>query len=311
MKTEFTPLLFWIFGGLFLLYALVSGWRRGIVRQSLNVLAVLAAYFVGVFGGRLLLPFLRTLGYPDLAISFVGGSILGLIVYLAISALGTILFKKTSQQDVMLVRWGYGLGGALIGTAFGVFLLWFSLIALRLLGTIAETELKVAQAPPVRPEVAARLGKAGRHAPKAPEYHDPGIFVRGIASAKHSMEEGPAGAFIDKVDPLPGRIYSMMAKTTRVLASQTGIEHFIEFPGVKKLSENSRIRSLLNDPEIARAARDRHYIELMKNPQLVNALNDPEVMEMVKRIELEKALDYALREDQAEVRSQRSDVRKD
>src|SRR5437868_375757 len=140
MKAGFTPTLFWIGGGLFLLYALITGWRRGIVRQALNIVAVVAGYCAGLFGGRLLLPLVRGLGYPDLAISIVAGAILGLIVYIGISALGAILFKKTSQQDVMLVRWGFGLGGACLGAGFGLFLLWFSLIALRLLGTVAETE---------------------------------------------------------------------------------------------------------------------------------------------------------------------------
>ena len=271
-------MLLWIFGGIFLLYALFRGWRRGIVRQSLIVLAVIAGYFAGLFGGRLLLPILRTLGLPDLAMSILGGSILGLIVYFSISALGTILFKKTSQQDVMLVRWGYGLGGALIGAGFGIFMIWFLLIALRLLGTIAETELKVAQGSKVK------------------DYHDPGALVHGLADAKHSLEEGPAGAFVERIDPLPGQVYAIMAKTTRVLSNQTSVKRFIDFPGVKKLSDNPKVRSLLGDPDIIRAARDRNYFQMMKNQQLINALNDPAVLEMVKRIELEKALDYALRD---------------
>jgi len=278
MKAGITPTLFWIGGGIFLLYALVNGWRRGIVRQAVNIVAVIAGYFTGLFGGRLLLPLVRSLGYPDLAISIVVGAILGFVVYIGISALGAILFKKTSQQDVMLVRWGFGLGGAFLGAGFGLFLLWFSLIALRLLGTVAETELKVAQGPKVR------------------DYHDPGPIVRGLVDAKQSLETGPAGGFVEKLDPLPGRIYSIMSKTTRVLSSESGGRRFMEFAGVKKLSENPKVRSLLSDPDIIRDARARNYLAMIKNPKLVSVLNDPEVMEMVKRVELEKALDYALKE---------------
>ena len=278
MNAEFTPKLFWILGGVFLLYALVNGWRRGIVRQSVSILAAVAGYFTGVFGGRLLLPLVRGLGYPDLAISVIGGVVLGVVVYLGISAIGAVLFKKTSQQDVMLVRWGFGLGGALLGAGFGIFLLWFSLIGLRLLGTVAETDLKIAQAPSVR------------------DYHDPGPFVRGIANAKHALEASPAGEVIERVDPLPGRIYSIMSKTTRVVANENASRRFLEFPGIHKLSENPKVRSLFNDPEVARAARERNWFGLMKNPHVVSALNDPEVFDQVKQIELEKALDFALRE---------------
>ncbi len=298
-------MLFWIFGGLFLLYALVSGWRRGIVRQSLSICAIAAGYFAGIFGGRLLLPILRGVGYPDLAISVLAGCILGLLVTGGISALGAILFKKTCQQDVFLVRWGYGLGGALLSAGFGVFLLWFSLIALRLLGTVAETEIKIATK-------GTQGTKGGYHGDRQSgsddrqSGSDPGAFVRGVADLKHAVEHGPIGELAERADPLPGRIYSIMGNTTRVISNPAAIKRFSDFPGIQKLSDNPRVRSLLDDPEIARAARDRNYLQLMKNKRLVEALNDPEVMKMVKEIELEKALDFALKEGQAPAEPTRS-----
>lgn len=284
MRAEISPTLFWIFGGLFLLYALVRGWRRGVVRQSCNILAIVAGYFAAVFGSRLLVPIVHGLGYPHLAVSLVVGAILGMIVYISISAISAILFKKTSQQEVMLVRFGFGLGGALLGAGFGLLLLWFSVIALRVLGTVAETEMKVAQ------------GSKGSKVPRGHDYQDPGALVRGLAEVKHSIEQSQVGAMIERFDPLPGRVYATMSKTTRVLSNDQSAHRFMEFPGVKKLSENAKIRALLNDPEIAKAARSRNYLQMMKNPHMIQALDDPAVLEMVKRVELEKALDYALAE---------------
>jgi hypothetical protein len=281
-------MVFWIFGGLFLLYTLISGWRRGLVRQSISVFAMVAAYCAGIFGGKLLVPILRGLGYPDFAISVLAGAAMGLLVWIGISSIGTILFKKTSQQDMLLVRWGYGLGGALLNLGFGLFLLWFAFVSLRLLGTMAETEIKLAHGGNEKHE--------NRHwrGPQ-PARPDPGMFVQGVANLKHSVDDSPVGEFAQKIDPLPGRVYSMMENTTKVIANQDALQRFMEFPGVKKISESPKIRRLLEDPEIVREARERNYLEMMKNKRLIEALNDPQVFEMIKKVDLEKALEFALR----------------
>ena len=191
------------------------------------------------------------------------------------------MFKKTSQQDLWLVRWGYGLGGALLSAGFGVFLLWFALIALRLLGTVAETEIRIAQ--------------ASKGTAKGAEVRDPGAFVHFLADAKNSVDKGPGAEFVGRFDPLPTKIYAIMGDLTRVLSSQTATSRLIEFPGVEKLARLPKMRSLLDDPEAARATRERKFWELLKNKRVVEALNDPKVLEMVRKVELEKALDFALR----------------
>jgi hypothetical protein len=294
---------FWIFGGLFLLYSLINGWRRGVVRQSLSVFAVVAGYFAGVFGGRLLMPILRGLGYPDFALSLLAGAVMGLLVYLGVSALGTILFKKTNQQDIFFVRWGYGLGGALVGAVFGALLLWVALIGLRLAGTVAETEVKLAKGEPgaqgtqrtqtTKGTKGSAAIKGTRTTGAEPPRPDPGVLAHTLAKLKHSVDESPVGEYAQKVDPLPGNIYSMMRNLTLVLSNPDSVERLLEFPEIRELTDNSKIRSLMDDPEIARAGRDRSYWDLLRNPKVVEALNDPAVQELVKKVHLEKALDYA------------------
>lgn len=290
---------FWIVGGIFVLYSLISGWRRGVVRQSLSVFAIVAGYFAGVFGGKLLMPILRGIGYPDFAISLLAGCVMGTLVYLGVSALGAILFKKTSQQDLFLVRWGYGLGGALLGAVFGLFLLWLALMGLRLLGTVAETEIKLAQGDqPAKPAHASHSSPSSHPSqlPKSgPQRPDPGSLAHTLADLKHSVEQSPVGDYAEKIDPLPGKVYSMMRNLTRVMSNTDSVERFLEFPEIRKLTDNAKIRALLDDPEIAKAGQNRDYWTLVKNPKVVEVLNDPAVFELVKKVELEKALDYAVK----------------
>src|SRR2546430_12028874 len=50
-------------------FQVVRGWRLGVVRQMVRLLALVSAYAAGLFGGRMLLPLLRPiLRVPDLLI---------------------------------------------------------------------------------------------------------------------------------------------------------------------------------------------------------------------------------------------------
>ena len=103
-------------------FEIVRGWRLGVVRQLVRLLALVAAYGGGLFGGRLLLPVLRPfLRMPDLMISILAGAVLALVVYAVISTLGGILFKRTGQQGAGVVRLVYGICGAVLGIFFGLF----------------------------------------------------------------------------------------------------------------------------------------------------------------------------------------------
>src|SRR6266446_2614522 len=74
--------IFISFALILIAWQVVRGWRLGVVRQLVRLLALGSAYAVALFGGRMLLPFLRPLlGVPDLFISIVAGAVLALVVY--------------------------------------------------------------------------------------------------------------------------------------------------------------------------------------------------------------------------------------
>ena len=101
--------IFVSFALILIAFEIVRGWRLGVVRQVVRLLALFCAYAAALFGGRLLLPLLRPLlRVPDLLLSLVAGAILALVVYALINALGAILFKRTGQQDAGTVRLLYG-----------------------------------------------------------------------------------------------------------------------------------------------------------------------------------------------------------
>ena len=96
-------LLQWVFfaiAALFLLAQMVLGWKRGVARQLVHLLALFFSLVAAWFCAPLLVPFLRRTGYPDMALSLVAGVAIWLVVFLVITLIGTLLFKKTSQQGL-------------------------------------------------------------------------------------------------------------------------------------------------------------------------------------------------------------------
>ena len=261
------------------------GWRLGVIRQSIGLVALASGYLSAIFGGRVLAPILFLLGVPSGLSGLVGGAILGLTVYFTLSIIGSILFKKTSQQSVAVVRFGYGLAGGAIGAFMGLFVVWIAILGIRLLGTVAKTQIEAAK----RPAIASRPGQPARRPPLAP-----GAFVQGLAHIKESLEQGTTGAVVEHVDPIPGTLYSLLSRVGQMISNEQSIDRFLAYPGVKTLTEHPKIAALHDDPEIAKNLIAQNYFALVRNAHIIRAANDREIGELMTKFEFEKALDYAL-----------------
>lgn len=268
---------------------IVRGWRLGLVRQLVRLLALAAAYASGIFGGRLLLPVLRPfLRLPDFFIALLAGAILALVVYVVISVLGAILFKRTGEQSAGLIRLLYGICGALLGIFFGLFSVWLVVVAIRSTGAIASAEMR---APEPAPPAAAGLPRTDR--PRPPHKSPP--VLQSLAKLKNSIELGPLGATVMAIDVIPAQTYQTLGKVGTIASNPRSAERFLSFPGAKELTENPRIIALRDDPEIIDLIQQQRYLELLQHPKLIQAMNDPALAGQVKRFKFQEALDYALK----------------
>lgn len=284
---------------LFVAFTAWYGWRLGIVRQVMNILALAAAYIIGYFGGGKLGPLLhRFIDLPERALAVVGAAGMGFIIYCCISLLGVIALTKTSQQKPGIVRLGYGISGAVCGALYGLFLVWITVLAIRLLGSVAETQLSVASYRP--PQVVDKASPT-----PTPQPAPPSAVVRTLAHMKESLEEGPTGAVVQQVDPIPGTLYSILRKLGVMVSDDRSVDRFLSYPGVKPLLAHPKIAALQNDTEIQRDIVERNYFALIRNPHIIAAANDAEIAQLMQKFEFEKALDYALRrpeQDTAQMR---------
>jgi len=270
-------MLFLAGSGLLVLVRSIRGWRLGVLRQLVDLVALVLAYAAAILSGRLLTPLLHPLGYPDLLVSVLAGALLGGALYPLLKRGGTALFCGRNENALGLMRLGRGAGGSVLGFASALVTVWLSALAIRCLGTVAQAEVSLASTPQAR-----RTGML------------PSPMAIELAGFKQSLDSGPAGAILDGADPVPDRFYLLLNKIAEVISSIDSMQRFVAFPGTRLISQNPRIAALQHDPQIAQQVMHHDFMGLLGNPKIVAAVNDPRVEALVRGFQLEKALDYAL-----------------
>ena len=290
-------MVFISFAIVLILFEFIRGWRLGLMRQLMRVVAVVAGYAAAYFGGNLLVPLLRSsTKLPDMVISALGGAILAVAVYGIIASLGTILFKRTAQQGSGVLRLVYGLSGALLGICFGAFFVWLVLIGVRSVGSIADAQVRS------RTKNESSRNSSGpaaqsRQPDEASPRFDADSLMTLLARLKNSVELGALGDAVKKTDAMPTGMYQSLGEMGAVLSNPDTARRFASSPGARELSEHPKIVALRNDPEIAAMITQGRLFELLRDPRVVDAMNDPTLAEQVKHFDLRKALDHAAKKN--------------
>ena len=291
--------IFLSFAGILLLLQVLRGWHLGLPRQLVRLAALVAAYSTALFGGRLLLPLLRPLiKVPDFIISAVGGAILAMIVYSVINTVGTILFKRTGQQQSGIVRLAYGATGAVLGLFFGLFFIWLLLLGIRSLGAVAEAQINASgprQIPRFEERAGARSARSNRASPVETPQQD--SIAMSLARLKKSVELGPIGGVVKQTDVLSGGASETLGQVGEVFSKPERAARFLSYPGVTELADHPKILALRADPEIASMLEQGRLWALLQDDRLIEAANDPDLARQIKSLDLKAALDYALREE--------------
>lgn len=274
-----------------ILFEILRGWKRGVARQLARLGALIAAYFVGFYAGTFAVPLLRpVVKMPDPVLSMLAGATLALVVYALINGLGTVLFKRTSQHDSVIVRFFYGLSGAVLGIFFGGFLVWLAVFGIRSLGAVADAKVQqnaTEQKNSVVHAVDWRRGLSGSN-------DESGDLMTSLARLKNSLELGVVGDAVKKADVVPTKTYETFGKLGKVVSDPDSAQRFLNFPGAQELSTNPKIVALRDDPEIGEMISQRRFVELLQNQKIRDAANDPVLREAIMKFDLLGALDFAL-----------------
>jgi hypothetical protein len=264
-----------------------NGWRQGVARQGMTLLAVASAYAAGFFGRKTAMPAFQFLGYPELVTEIIGGVAAGMLTYIAINGVSRIAFKKTKDVENRGRRLRSGAMGAALGFAFAALLFVVSYYAIRMMGTIAASKIQVAETD------AQQAKRNPAHAAFPAE--EPNAFIKGLAKLNNALNEGQTGEILHRVDRVPPNVYATLFKLGLMVSREESVERFLGYPGVAALAHHPKITNLKNDPTVGALLESKSYLKLLKNEKVVALANDQEFAVEIKKMDFEKALDHAIK----------------
>jgi hypothetical protein len=213
----------------------------------------------------------------------------GVAIYLGVSFLSGLLFKRTDDH-VGVIRVGFGFFGAIFGVIFGLLMLWGGISLIRGLGALGEMRLVQAQ----------REGRSAATESTA-------LF---LVKLKASLELGVTGEQLKNADPLPTRFYDNIVKISMVAGNQQSLERFFKYPATLELIKIPRMLSLVQDPALQKAVDSKNILPLIQSRQFQAAFQDPEILAKLKDFNLSEALDFALEPDPPQIQMQHGKLRR-
>ena len=282
-----------------ILFEVVRGWRLGLLRQLMRLAALFAAYVAAFIGGRLLVPMVRPLlKMPDFILSALGGATLAFVVYAVVSSMGAILFKRTDEQDSRRLQLIYGFAGAMVGLFFGLFALWLIVVSVRAVGAVADAQVHSRSAPvQAGPDAISHALEIRQHFLGDGNEQSAG-FAASLARLKNSLELGRLGNAVKQMDPVSQKSYDTLAKLAAVSSNPERVRRFLSFPGARELSEHRKIVALRDDPEISEMIAQGRFLDLLRDQRIIDAANDPALADRIKKFDFQRALDYAMEQQQ-------------
>jgi len=254
-----------------------SGWRSGIVRELVTMVGMFLGAAAGIAAGFATGVFIGHISpWYGYKVGIAVACVVIIAIYLGVSFIGALLFKRTAQQRSILLKLAFGLGGAAIGAFVGLSIFWGALLFVRGIGAYCEADF-------------------GPHAPRGER---PGIAEYTIVKLKRSIEAGPRGQQLIAFDIMPEKVYRVFGKfgllVTKAKVHPEVVTRLLAYPPIQSIFTDPRLAAITNDPMAAEAFRTQGSQSLLQNQKILALAHDPVLIAKVQRIDIEKALDYAL-----------------
>ncbi len=255
-----------------------NGWRRGLVREAVSLVALAAAVAAGFWLGPLIGPAIPEFGFPRFLKPVFGGVLVGTLLYGTIAMVSSIVFRKTDDQGIGMVRTLFGLSGALLGMLSGLGILALCMLGVRLMGSFADGLHKGAVAKAPRKDLPV---------PSPPELNP-------LATLKRLVDASPAAEWMARVDPVSPPMYARLSRAGQVLANAAARDKLFADPALGAVAKNPRLLAIKEDPLLQEALRSAELWTLLRSPKVQAAAADTQLVTALRALDLDAALARAL-----------------
>ncbi|OPY05646.1 MAG: hypothetical protein A4E66_02397 [Syntrophus sp. PtaB.Bin001] len=274
-----------IFGGvvLALLFACV-GYFRGIIQMLISLFCfALAAILAKPCSYLILWIFTGTHIVPKALVPIVGQLSAGLLLFSLFSFAIEFYFKAKrggSEQPAAkpVLMKGERYTGAALGGAWGVFLAFFILTGIHLIGSVEEAIGTGTEDQAIEESKQSAI--------------TPGVFT----NLKNEIEASFCGSMVKKADPVEGKVGQIFRDLTIVMKNPELFERFKNHQAIVRFTHDSRMIQLAGDPEIERLLQTNHYYKLLDNEKIASLLNDGKLFKEMKALDMSSILKEVMAE---------------
>jgi hypothetical protein len=254
-----------------ILVSAARGWGKGLMRQLVGIVALVAAGFLVLHYTGQMSESLH-LHIPALILVPVAAVLIWILSFNSIVLIGHLLFKRTKECESPLLRLIYGVGGGIIGLCYALLFVWCAFIGLKVIGRIAANQVEIQRVKNERSEA----------------------FILNLAKLKNSIELGYGRALLDLVDPFPRSFYREIDQYSRVIEDPEALRKLLDYPGFRRIWESPQVAELERDPEIDADLRRGDIVAILTNRKVIALFDDPQIQSVFTRGDMEAALTYAL-----------------
>jgi hypothetical protein len=260
------------------------GYFRGIVQMLISLACFALAAMLAKPGSYLILwIFTSTHIVPKTFAPIVGQLSAGILLFILFS-FGIELYFKSKRDDSgqsaekpVLVT-GERYAGAALGGAWGIFLAFFILTGVHLIGSVEEAISN-------RPQDQA--------VEESKQVITPGVFT----NLKNEIDTSFFGSMVKKADPVEGKVGQTFRDLTIVMKNPELFERFRNHPAIVRFTHDSRMMQLAGDPEIERLLQTNQYYKLLDNEKIAALLNDGKLFKEIKSLDMSSILKEVMEEE--------------
>ena len=297
-------------GACWVLGCLLSGWSKGLIRQSLSLVSLAGG---GYAGYTLALPASQWLPesvLPGLLRVPVAALLGALACWIVCAILSALLIKETENQKLGIIRILWGFGGAALGVVYGIATLMVAYeihrfgqsleygyaTGRRTARALAEARVDKS-AESLTPQDAVAL-KGAPTGPAAKMLPAPAIIVPDLRPKNPETLQGQFSHIAAAWDPIPERYYVRTSRFAEVFSSQVATTRLFTAPDIaaigQALPQNFGFNVLVKDEALRKALGKSDLWGVLTNPNLAITLQSSNIRSKLLSINPDALLDFAL-----------------